>query len=660
VKKVLIILSVSIVIIILGALYFLRSTSGFRSIYFVPKDASLIIESKDPFGAWNSIVHSKAWEHYKSNPLLSEINAEIESYDSIVNSSKVLFKLIGKKSVMISQHPLGNNQYDFIYIIDIGKLARYKKPEKIISSVLGRDYEVTSRVYMGKKIVELLDIEDKDNYFLCFAEGKIIFSFNPKLIESSIDAAEKMTIGRDIKYLDVKSKLGNAGLFSVYIVHSNFTRFMTSFSPDLRENMEAYTKEMLYTGFNFDFNDEGLLSLVGYSSFSDAYDRNYLSLLENGKQELFSAPIIPQRVASLIKINFDDASEFFKNSMKQVGEDDYQEYEENIKKFEKKLKINLDKNLFSWMDKEIVMLQTQPSNLGRDNEFAVVLHARDSSDAVKNLQVLWRQIRKNTPIKLKTVEYKGYSIDYIAFPGIIRLLFGKALKKIEKPYFSVIGDNVVISNHPQTLKNIIDDNIAGNTFEKTHNYYTFNKNFERTTSAYIYFEPPVLYLNMKAFLSPKSWSGFQKNKKYITCFSQAGIQVNESDDLLHYVLKAQYQPEVDEMKIQYYNVGEIMSLFNYAGQAPEPTGLPEENKVETDTVPVIIISDLDAREYKEYYDNGNLKLVVELKDGLKHGTMKYYYENGELKIRGQYDDDEPVGKWKYYNEEGNLIKTDKY
>lgn len=657
-KKVLIISSVIVVIIIVGAMYFLRSTSGYRSIYFVPEDASIIIESKDPIDAWSKIVHSYAWEHYKTNPFLSEINADIESYDSIVNSSKLLLKLIGKKSVMISQHPLGNDQYDFIYIADIGKLAKFNKPEKIINSVLGKGYEVTSRTYKENKIVELLDIEDQDNYFLCFSKGKIIFSFNPKLIEASIDASEKMTIGRDIKYLNIKSKLGNSGLFSVYIFHNNFTKFMSSFSPHSREKMDNYTKEMMYTGFCFDFSDEGLLSIEGYSSFSDAYDINYLSLMDNGKQELFSAPIIPQRVASLMKINFDDASDFFKNSMKQMGEEDYKEYMENIQKFEKKLKIKLDKNLFSWMDKEIVMVQTQPSNLGRDNEFAVVLHAKDSADATKNLQILWKQIKKNTPIKIKSVNYKGYTIDYIAFPGFIKLLFGKALKKIEKPYFSVLGDNVVLSNHPQTLKNIIDDNLTGNTFEQTQKYYDFDKHFESSTSIYMYFEPPVLYLNMKAFLSKETWSKFQKNKKYITCFSQGGIQLNKEDELLHYILNSQYQPEIDEMKVQYYNVGEIMSLFNIADQSQ--TNEPKEVTTPADTVPKIIISDLDAKEYEEFYDNGQLKLSVEIKDGLKDGSLKYYHENGEIKIRGEYEDDEPTGKWKYYDEEGNLTKTDKY
>lgn len=656
-KKVLIILVVVLVIAFLGILYFLRSSSGYRSIYFVPENASIVVESKDPIGAWSTIVHSYAWKHYQTNSFFSGINEDIQSYDSIVNSSKVLLKLMGKKSAMISMHPLGNNQYDFLYIIDIGKLAQYKKPEKVLNSVLGKGYEVTSRDFKDHKIIELFDTEDGDYYFLSLANGKLIFSLNPKLVEQSIEAAEKMTIGRDIKYLDVKSKIGNKGLFSIYIVHDNFNKFMTSLSPEVKENLEKYTHDLRYTGFYFDFNEEGLLTIEGYSSFGDEHEMNYLSAFDEGKQELFSARVIPQRIASLLKINFDDASSFFKTSMKQMGEHAYSEYEDNLKSTEKKLKINFDKNLFSWMDKEIVMLQTQPSNLGRDNEFALILHAKDSLKAINNLNIIWRQIKKNTPVKIKSVNYKGFEIDYVAFPGILKLLFGKALGKIEKPYFTVINDNVVVSNHPQTLKNIIDDYTTGNTLEGSLDFYNFGINFEKSTSAFLYFEPPVLYQNMKAFLSYDTWNKLKQNKKYITCFSQAGIQLSETDDMFRFRLKAKYQPELEEWKKQFYSTGEIMSLFNYA----EPVPIEEtESETKKDTVPKIFISDLDAREYKEYYDNGNLKLSVEVKDGLKDGDFRYYHENGEIYIRGSFDNDQPNGKWKYYDESGELIKTDKY
>ena len=71
-KKILLISITITILIAVAGLYLLRSTSGFRSIYLVPEDASIIIESKDPIGAWSGIVNSNAWEHYKTNPLFKE------------------------------------------------------------------------------------------------------------------------------------------------------------------------------------------------------------------------------------------------------------------------------------------------------------------------------------------------------------------------------------------------------------------------------------------------------------------------------------------------------------------------------------------------------------------------------------------------------------
>lgn len=655
-KKVLLVLSSVIIIVVIILLFFVRSSSGYRSIYLIPDDAVFIVETSDPIEAWDQIIYSKAWDHFSNNVYFKELNEDILSYDSLISSSKFLLKLIGKKAVTMSQHNLGNGKYEYIYVIDIGKVAKYKSPEKLINSVLGKNYEVTSRDYKNTKIVELYDIEESDNYFMAFTEGKLIFSFEPKLVERAIDASEEKIIGRDMKYLDVQSQIGNKGLFSIYFKFENLSETMKSLSSDAYTSYANSTRYMKYMGILFDIDEEGLLSLEGYASLDDTAPPEYLGMLVEGDKEVESASVIPLRIASLAKINFKNAGDYFNKAMKSMSSEEYEEYMETVAKTEKKLKISLEENLFSWMDKEIILLQTQPSNLGRDNEFAAVLHASDSALAADNLEFLWKQIKKNTPVKIKSINYKGYKIDYVAFPGIIKALFGKTLDKLEKPYFTQLGKNVILSNHPQTLKNIIDDYLNESTLSTSVSFYNFSKNLEDNSSALMYFEPPVLFQNLRAFLDAESWTKLKKNKKYITCFEQGAIQVNQKDELIHFLLKAQYQPEIEEFKKQYYNSSEIFSMFSYSPQITLDT-IPEKPK---DTLPKIIISDLDAKKYEEFYDDGSKKIEVELKDGLKHGNIREYYPNGELKLKGQYDEDVPVGKWKYYNEEGKLIKTDKY
>ena len=68
----------------------------------------------------------------------------------------------------------------------------------------------------------------------------------------------------------------------------------------------------------------------------------------------------------------------------------------------------------------------------------------------------------------------------------------------------------------------------------------------------------------------------------------------------------------------------------------------------------------DASRHEEYYDNGNVKLSVGLKNGLKHGVYKEYYENGQLKVRGKYKNDKMDGNWKFYDENGKQTNEKEY
>ncbi len=654
-KRFLIIFSSILLIIFLVFIFFFRTSSGFKSIYLVPDDASLIIETKDPLSAWDKIVHSKAWQHLKTNEALADLNDDIESLDSLVNSSRIYMKLLGKKPVLVSQHYTSKKEYTYLYIVEAGKIANIKKPEKIFRSILGEGFEVTSRIYNDQKIVELLDLEEGSYWFISFIKGKLVATDNAKLLESAIDVADKNIFRNDPYFLDVYSKVRSKGLLSVYINHPRFDEYISLLS-DQGENNMMLAKHVKYSGLSFDISEEGLITMESFSSSDHDAKESIVSLLQSGKIELESANVIPERLASLVKLSYTDANDFFESMLQNLEEEDRKEYLDNLNKIEKHFKISLQDNFFSWMEDEIVLLQTQPSNLGRDNEFAVVLHASDSAKASENLSFLWKQIKRNAPVKIKSVDYKSYTIDYLAFPGFLKVLFGKMLEKIEKPYFTQIGDNVIISNHPQTLKNIIDDHLNKATLANSVGYYNFKKNFSDKSSLYLYFEPPVLYYNLKAFVNPETWKKISENKSYITCFNQGGAQINQMDDMIHLQLKMQYQPDLSEWKKQYYNSSEITNLFNSSQQ--EDTG--EEVKVLSDTIPQIIINSLDASKQEEFYDDGALKWQIELKNGLKDGSFKAYHSNGELWIKGAFKEDHPSGKWKYYDEEGELIKTDRY
>lgn len=66
-------------------------------------------------------------------------------------------------------------------------------------------------------------------------------------------------------------------------------------------------------------------------------------------------------------------------------------------------------------------------------------------------------------------------------------------------------------------------------------------------------------------------------------------------------------------------------------------------------------------EWKDFYDNGNLRAEGIYKDGLKVGVWKYYYDNGKLEQTGKYDTSgKLVGKWVWYYSSGNILREENY
>jgi antitoxin component YwqK of YwqJK toxin-antitoxin module len=59
----------------------------------------------------------------------------------------------------------------------------------------------------------------------------------------------------------------------------------------------------------------------------------------------------------------------------------------------------------------------------------------------------------------------------------------------------------------------------------------------------------------------------------------------------------------------------------------------------------------------EYYPNGQeMGDVPHTVDGKITGDATYYYENGKIRCMGRLLDGVGVGEWKYYDEEGTLVR----
>jgi hypothetical protein len=648
---IIIILAVLAALIWAGKKYLLSGRSTFQSIYMVPPDAVLIVETNAAFDAWDKIIHSNAWNKISNIESFAELNDDIRYVDSLLSNKKVLLKAIGQRQVLVSIHPYPNGRYDYLYVLNVGRVARIQNPENLLASLLGKNFRVTTRSYNEHSILELLDTKSGELYIFSFTNDKIILSENYKLVEASLDEMDKMTLGRDLAFIDVSKRISGRGLFNVYINYGKLPVWLKTTLGKTTAGIESLKDELTYSAFSFDITPQGMITLEGYTGVNDTVASFYNSVLNAGKGSLESSQILPARFASIVKISFNNAGEYYKQSLANFSPAELKMYTSTLSRFERKLKISLEENFLGWIDDEIVLVQTEPSNLGRANEFAAVIKGKNSGDPKKNMDYIERQIQKNMPVKIRQVEYSGHSIRYIAFPGLLKALFGNMLDKIEKPYYTYIDKYVIFSNHPQTLKNMIDDYKEGNTLENSNDYYNFTDQFDNKNSAWAYFDIPVLFGNLKEFTSAENWQKLNRNKPYITSFVRAGVQIDGKDDLLHVLLKAEYREAIEEYDMPRFDTDAFLKLFTENGAAETETDV---NAGWDD--PVIVINDLDDSKVEVFYEDHSPESETSVKNGLKHGNYKAYYPNGQVKVRGRYRNDLRDGSWKLYDETGNIIE----
>ena len=269
----------------------------------------------------------------------------------------------------------------------------------------------------------------------------------------------------------------------------------------------------------------------------------------------------------------------------------------------------------------------------------MAIKASNINSAKENLAMIEKQIRKRTPIRFNDVVYNGYEIKYLEVKGLFKAFLGKLFSKIEKPYYTVLGDYVVLSDDPKTLLLTIDDFIAQKTLSNKTEYRDFRSRFANQTSVMAYISPNHHFANFKGLLNSESWKSTQKNEAYVRCFEHVGLSLSGDGDRMRTVMGTQYLPWV----------------------APEL--VVDTTDSETDTLSnmdLFLIQNFQGDMNTSYFENGNPRVSVEMDGTIMDGVYVEYYENAVISIKGRYRSGQKHGTWKYYKPNGEFDYKEKY
>ncbi|CAM1364809.1 conserved hypothetical protein [Tenacibaculum sediminilitoris] len=636
-------------------IFTLSENDNIKSIYLIPNDAVFIVDTERPIDTWDEISSSEIWTHLQTNQQINKLSEGLNSLDETFKAKKEIFDFIGERNLVISVHVFSPRKYGLLYVADLQKFSKLIFLKRAISNLAGEDYEVTKRVYKKHEIIELYNKDTRETLHLSFIKNQVIASYTHLLVEKSIDQYLNPVIGRDFNFLEIKKKTDTDGFFNIYLQHKYLKDYLSCFTSS--NNLDFLNKEaFFYSGLDISIVEGVIVQATGFTNVN-SNSHTYLKVLQkSGAGKRSAAKIAPKNTSLYLSFAFNDFKTFNSNleKLQQENPAEFKIYSDQLAMIEDKLDINVSEHIYSWIGSEIALIHFNTELSKNKKDIAAIIKADDIDDAKENLQFVLSKIKENTPLKYKQIDYRGYPINFFDLKGFFKMLAGNMFSKMDKPYFTIIDDFVVFSTSPNTIKEIINNHLIGYTLESSEKFDDFNYHFEKKSSVFAYVNTPNSYKDLLSLVDNKTQHQLQKNKPYIACFSQIGMQLIASNELfesnISFVFEDPKNIEINIKKDQKLREELLQKLTPYK----DSTSI--QNSTTFFKFPPIHPSDLSAKSYKEYYKNGKLKFEVDLDDGLKDGSYKSFYQNGNIKVKGRYKNDKQIGTWKAYDEQnGDVI-----
>ncbi|MEI9921553.1 MAG: DUF3352 domain-containing protein [Bacteroidota bacterium] len=603
-----------------------------EALQLIPDDAVYAIITDDPIGAWKKVSATQAWSYLNTNAYFASLTSSANSLDSLIHDNSMLFDLIGSRSLIVSAHMIGTKDYDFLFLVDLQGASGLKFLNEYLST-----FGIRKEKYYDNDILIIHDPETNTNLYLSIPGTFLIMSYTKQVLINALDAQlSGATLNKD-KLVPAGDGANSIG--KLYLNYDKLPELVKSYSDG--ENESAYNLSESLRSTNLDLRiDENLLTAKGYTYVNDTVDSYIRTLEMSGKGPTEFFEIAPQRTAFTLALGFNSFSEFFAKFQENIKKDvkEYKDYRESMTTAENYLKIDLQKQFIDWIGEEVAIIELQSSGQGTETEMAVILKANNIEKAKKDLADIERQVKRRTPVKFKSIDHRGYAINYLGMKGVFKMLLGKFFARYDKPYYTIINNFVIFSNHPQTLESMIDDYLDRKTLNRSDEFKTFRKRFDDDGSVFIYVNMPVMFNTMKKMVDAETRKDMESNKDYITCFRHIGFQMVPEGGKFMTLMAEQFY--VDTLKIE--ETVEIDSLT-------DPMKLP-----------YIYIKDLNAKSYTDYYSDSTVHFTVEIKNGFKDGDFTEYYENGKEKMTGKFKREKRDGHWRLYNEDGELIMRRTY
>ena len=623
-----------------------RSASG---ITLIPSDAIYILETQNPIENWKTFSQSTFWSFLKTHPSLAEITKDADYLDKTIHDNRRLLGLFGKRDFYLSAHLTKKNDYDFLFLTDIGRLGWFDIiPLALKATTSKKTHSISEDEYKGVIVVDLYNKDTKEHIYFAQLENFVAISYTDHIVLNAIDASEQKAALLPPTFQMAYDQTTQAGLARLYLNYSFIDEFISLYAQLSPSILETVSQSFAHTGLDVHLAEHDA-KMEGFTSIPTSSSYNKL-LQEYGNASFGFEKVLSKRIAYLQAIGINNFKDFFEKvtALRMTESETAAEYLGIKNRVEKILGISLEKDLLAWMGNEIVLAQSNPSKLHHnEDDMLMAIKANQIDFATEKLFHIQAQIRKRTPAKFKKLTYKSHDIYYLDIKGFFGMFFGNAFSKITKPYYTIIGDYIVFSNEINTLVSAIEDYKNGEVLASSEDFMRVKSNVPSKSALFSYVNGPHAYSVFKSKIPPADLASYLDNQPYIDFFKGIGITYT-----------AQGTGFANHIYFHFEETPATILPKHITNALTKITLGEHDNLVENLTDPeLFMLNEVNNGILKKYYSNGKILHVwAATKKGKLHGTFLEYYINGKAYSKGKYRKGRKVGRWIYFSRTGELVE----
>ena len=616
----------------------------------ISADAIYILQADDPIDNWNSFSQSEFWTFLKQHPSFAEITAEADYLDELMSENSQLLKLVGKRDVYMSAHVTKNNDYDFLFLVDLQDASKLEVLPSLLKKITNeQDFKTTEIEYKGNIIIDLYDKASKDHLYIAQIKNFLACTYTQSIMLHSISLSAQDSVAIAPKFTEVENRVDHSGIARLYLNYQYLDDYIKLYANLDRTTLDALESSFSYTGLDmFLDGDEGILE--GYTSLPDSVELYTKLLQEHGNAEFGFDEVISARTAYAQAIGIDKFKDFYKKvlELRSKESESMAEYSAMQRKVETVLGLSLEKDILAWVGDEIVLAQSNPSYLQTGEDVMIIaIKAYNIDFAQEKLLKVQKMIKRRTPARFKKMTYKTYDIYYLDIKGFFGLFFGEAFSKITKPYYTIVGDYILFSNSPKTLVANLEDYENGFVLANSDAFNKVKDNLPDEATLLTYINGPLTYPVMRNSVKREDLAEYQKNKPYLNFFKGIGITYTAQGEGFENKIYLTYQEDTAQA-IPPQKTDELVSVYL------EDHSEALKNLSEAET---FVLNEVNEGEFEKLHKGTTqIHIKAETKNGIFHGDFKEFYVDGTLRSEGSYRKGKKVGRWKYYNEQGEITE----